>query len=76
VRYWQDTRDVTPYDLNTYCTVLACEYDFVRKLTSTSFCAGVRLCSHKLPSGMTESHAWGEKSLYRLRETMTCKPAR
>ena len=34
VRYWQDTRDVTPYDLNTYCAVLACEYDFVRKLNS------------------------------------------
>jgi hypothetical protein len=34
VRYWQDTRDVTPYDLNTYCAVLACAYDFVRKLNS------------------------------------------
>ncbi|HKO24108.1 MAG TPA: hypothetical protein VJY65_05130 [Chloroflexota bacterium] len=34
VRYWQDTRDVTPYDLNKYCAVLACEYDFVRKLNS------------------------------------------
>jgi putative transposase len=34
VRYWQDTRDVTPYDLNKYCAVLACEYAFVRKLNS------------------------------------------
>jgi putative transposase len=34
VRYWQDTRDVTPYDLNKYCTVLACAYDFVRKLNA------------------------------------------
>src|ERR687887_2912020 len=34
VRYWQDARDVMPYDLNKYCAVLACEYDFVRKLNS------------------------------------------
>ena len=23
VRYWQDTRDVTPYDLNKYCAILS-----------------------------------------------------
>src|SRR5919199_3366631 len=34
VRYWQDTRDVTPYDLNKYCAILACEYAFVRKLNA------------------------------------------
>src|ERR671937_2309307 len=34
VRYWQDTRDVTPYDRNKYCAILTCEYDFVRKLNS------------------------------------------
>src|SRR5947208_11358443 len=34
VRYWQDTRDVTPYDLNKYCAILAQEYDFVRKLNA------------------------------------------
>ena len=34
VRYWQDTRGVTPYDLNKYCAVLAREYAFVRKLNA------------------------------------------
>jgi putative transposase len=34
VRYWQDTWGVTSYDLNRYCTVLAQEYTFVRKLNS------------------------------------------
>jgi putative transposase len=34
VRYWPDTRGVTPYDLNKYCAVLACEYAFVRKLNA------------------------------------------
>jgi putative transposase len=34
VRYWQDTRDVKPYDLNKYCAILACEYAFVRKLNA------------------------------------------
>jgi putative transposase len=34
VRYWQDTRGVTSYDLNKYCASLAQEYAFVRKLNS------------------------------------------
>ena len=34
VRYWQDTRGVTPYDLNKYCAILACEYAFVRRLNA------------------------------------------
>jgi putative transposase len=34
VRYWQDARDVTPYNLNKYCAILACEYAFVRKLNA------------------------------------------
>jgi putative transposase len=34
VRYWQDTRGITPYDLNKYCAILAQEYTFVRKLNA------------------------------------------
>src|SRR5439155_16240078 len=34
VRYWQETRGTTPYDLNKYCASLAQEYAFVRKLNS------------------------------------------
>src|SRR5205085_9329862 len=34
VRYWQDTRGITPSDLNKYCASLAQEYAFVRKLNS------------------------------------------
>ena len=34
VRYWQDTRGITPYDLNKYCAILAQEYEFIRKLNS------------------------------------------
>src|SRR5437763_16969959 len=41
VRYWQDTRDVTPYDLNKYCAILAQEYVFVRKLNSRARQAAV-----------------------------------
>jgi putative transposase len=34
VRWWQDTRGITPADLNRYCRVLAQEYAFVCKLNS------------------------------------------
>jgi putative transposase len=34
VRYWQDTRGITPYDLNKYCAILAQEHAFVRKLNA------------------------------------------
>ncbi len=34
VRKWMDERGVTPYDLNTYCAVLAKEFEFASKLNS------------------------------------------
>jgi putative transposase len=37
---------------------------------------GLALLGDKLPQGSAESHAWGEKSLYALRETVLRKPAR
>jgi putative transposase len=61
VRYWQDTRDVTPYDLNKYCAILACEYAFVRKLNAMARQAAAERVG---------------AAIYRRRETVACKPAR
>jgi hypothetical protein len=46
VHYWQDRRDVTPYDLSKYCAVLACEYAFVRKLNAIAGGGGAGECRH------------------------------
>ena len=75
VRYWQDTGGVTPYDLNKYCAVLACECAFVRKLNAMARPAAERAgaaitrfyqnCRARKPDGGPSGGGWS-----------TCKPAR
>src|SRR5919197_1217016 len=74
VRYWQDTGGVTPYDLNKYCAVLACECAFVRKLNAMARPAAERAgaaitrfyqnCRARKPDGGPSGGGWSN-----------CKPA-
>ncbi len=36
LRYWMENKEVTKYDLNKYCRVLAKEFEFANKLNSTA----------------------------------------